>query len=116
MSTAGGYDKHAVFVGSYEPREGERVEFRGKQLKENHVLTPTEAGGDRDNKFTFYETPDGGRLIYEQETVTTGPTERKPGLRASQMLLVRSDLYTPEEARQKGPIVQEVLRRFERDS
>lgn len=112
MTEAEGYEQHSVFVGSYETPGGERVEFRGKKLAENHVLSSNDPEGERANHFTLYETPDGGRLIYEEETLVTGSMLRRPGRPPAELRSIRADLYSLEEARGKGPMVREIIRRF----
>ncbi len=115
MTESGGYEQHDLFVGSYESSGGERVEFSGKKLAENHVLSSNDPEGERANHFTLYETPDGERLIYEEETLVTGSMLRRRGQPPVELRMIRADLYSLEEAREKGPMVREMIKRFRED-
>lgn len=115
MTEPEGYEQHSVYVGSRELGGGETVDFRAKEMGQRHVLSSNDPKGDRTNKFTLYETPDGERLIYEEETLVTGSMMRRPGQPPAELRLIRADLYSLEEAREKGPMVQEIIRRFRAD-
>ncbi len=109
------YLEQHVFVGSHEPDgKGEWLTFRGRQLGSNFAVGPDTPEGERARHFWLYETPEGGNLIYEQETLVEGSIERQPGQPPAKMKDVRADLYSLEEANNKDPVAREIARRFEK--